>query len=88
VLLPCLPGAAAPASSRFAPTGHALRLLERLAAAAAAGEAVLLVGETGTGKTAAVQELARLTGNALIVQNLSQQSDSAGMCRRRARARP
>lgn len=42
----------------FAETGHALRLLEGVAAAVARAEPVLLVGETGTGKTAIVQHLA------------------------------
>ena len=43
----------------FAPTGHALRNLERVAVAASVGEPALLVGETGTGKTTLVQQLAR-----------------------------
>lgn len=42
----------------FAETGHAMRLLEGVAAAVARAEPVLLVGETGTGKTAIVQHLA------------------------------
>ena len=40
-------------------------------------EPVLLVGETGTGKTALVQQLARVTGAPLTVVNLSNQSESA-----------
>lgn len=49
-------------SGVFAGTRPALALLEQLAAAVANREPVLLVGETGVGKTAAVQHLARLTG--------------------------
>ena len=37
---------------RWAKTGHAMRILERVAAAVQMTEPVLLVGETGTGKTA------------------------------------
>ena len=53
-------GARAP--SRFAPTGHALRNMERVAAGVAQGEPVLLVGETGTGKTTLVQQIAKQVG--------------------------
>lgn len=42
-------------------------------------ESVLLVGETGTGKTSALQLLAKHTGNKLIVLNMSQQSDSVDL---------
>ena len=38
---------------------------------------MLLVGETGTGKTTAVQHLARSIGKELLVHNLSEQSDSS-----------
>ena len=61
----------------WARTGHAMRLLERVAAAVAVTEPVLLVGETGTGKTALVQQLARVVGAQLCVVNLSNQSESA-----------
>ncbi|CAL8083642.1 unnamed protein product [Calicophoron daubneyi] len=60
----------------FASTRLALTLLERLAVAVAHHEPVLLVGETGTGKTSAVQRLAYLCGRRLRVINLNQQSDS------------
>ena len=55
-------------SERYGPiqshtfTRHALVLMERLAVCVHHYEPVLLVGETGTGKTSAVQHLARLTG--------------------------
>jgi midasin len=42
-------------------------------------EPVLLVGETGTGKTSAVQYLADKTGHHLVVINMNQQSDSADL---------
>ncbi|CAM9195825.1 unnamed protein product, partial [Ectocarpus sp. 12 AP-2014] len=67
------------ASSSFAPTSHALRLMETLAASAQACEPVLLVGETGCGKTALVQRLAEGTGRDLVVQNLSLQTDGADL---------
>lgn len=63
--------------AKWSRTGHAMRLLERAAAAVQLTEPVLLVGETGTGKTALIQELARLTGAPLTVVNLSNQSESA-----------
>ena len=48
--------------SRFALTGPALRMMERVAAATALAEPVLLVGETGTGKTTLVQQIAKQVG--------------------------
>ncbi|KAL1916197.1 uncharacterized protein VTP21DRAFT_5814 [Calcarisporiella thermophila] len=61
----------------FAMTAHALRLLERVAVSVRLCEPVLLVGETGTGKTTVVQHLADLLNQNLVVVNLSQQSDSS-----------
>lgn len=77
--------AAAPAQSPgasnqlFALTRHACRLLERVAACVQHGEPVLLVGETGSGKTTSVQELANLTRRTLLVQNLSLSTDSTDL---------
>jgi midasin len=80
VVLPLQSAAAATASpGGYALTGHACRQLERLAAAVACCEPVLLVGETGAGKTAAVQALARAVGSRLTVVNMSTQSDSADL---------
>lgn len=80
VVLPRHPEASGhPGTSNFALTGHASRNLERAAAAVAAGEPVLLVGETGTGKTALVQELARSVGAPFTAVNLSTQSDAADL---------
>lgn len=59
----------------FAPTTHARRLLEQIAVAVSLKEPVLLVGETGIGKTTVVQQLAESLGHRLIAVNLSQQSE-------------
>ncbi|MCJ1379430.1 hypothetical protein MMC17_002531 [Xylographa soralifera] len=67
------------ASRPFAITNHAMRQLESIAAAVATSEPCLLVGETGTGKTTLVQELARILGHELIVVNLSQQSEAGDL---------
>jgi midasin len=65
--------------SSFCFTRPAACLLERVACCVASLEPVLLVGETGTGKTSAVQYLAGKTGHRLIVINMNQQSDSADL---------
>ncbi|KAG5308278.1 MDN1 protein, partial [Acromyrmex insinuator] len=54
-------------------------LLERIAVCIKQKEPVLLVGETGTGKTSSIQYLARSTGHRLIVINMNQQSESADL---------
>ncbi|EPS68043.1 hypothetical protein M569_06727 [Genlisea aurea] len=56
-----------------------LYALERIACSVQHNEPVLLVGETGTGKTTLVQTLASRLGQKLIVLNLSQQSDVADL---------
>lgn len=63
----------------FALTSHALRLLEQVALAVRLAEPVLLVGETGTGKTTIVQQLADWLGHKVTVVNLSQQSESGDL---------
>ncbi|GBC28203.2 uncharacterized protein OCT59_003902 [Rhizophagus irregularis] len=63
----------------FAVTGHALRLLEQIAVCVHLCEPVLLVGETGTGKTTVIQHLAKIMHQNLVVVNLSQQSDSSDL---------
>ncbi|MCJ1389381.1 hypothetical protein MMC18_002238 [Xylographa bjoerkii] len=67
------------ASRPFANTNHAMRQLESIAAAVATNEPCLLVGETGTGKTTLIQELARILDHELIVVNLSQQSEAGDL---------
>lgn len=59
----------------FASTSHAKKLLEQIAVAVKLQEPVLLVGETGIGKTTVVQQLAESLGHKLIAVNLSQQSE-------------
>ncbi|KAL8480046.1 hypothetical protein ACS0TY_026830 [Phlomoides rotata] len=53
--------------------------LERIACSVKFNEPVLMVGETGTGKTTLVQTLATRLGQKLTVLNLSQQSDIADL---------
>ena len=53
--------------------------MEQVCVALKQQEAVLLVGETGTGKTTSVQELAALQGKALHVFNLNQNTDSSDL---------
>lgn len=65
--------------SLFVHTGHSARLMERLAVALQLRESLLLVGETGTGKTAIVQHIAQQIHAKLIVLNLSQQTDSSDL---------
>lgn len=74
-----MPKFAAAASSRFASTRSALKLMEQTAAAVQMAEPVLLVGETGVGKTTVVQQLATLMRQKLTVVNLSQQSESTDL---------
>ncbi|KAJ2907670.1 AAA ATPase midasin, partial [Coemansia aciculifera] len=66
-------------SMPFADTRHSRCLLERIAACVQLAEPTLLSGETGTGKTTVVQQLAMLAGRKLSVFNLSQQSDSSDL---------
>ncbi|CAM9190807.1 unnamed protein product [Chrysoparadoxa australica] len=63
----------------YAETGQALRLMESIAACVEMKEPVLLVGETGCGKTSLVQRMAATLGQELVVQNLSLQTDSADL---------
>lgn len=53
--------------SRFVETRTATRLLEKIARSVEYNEPVLLVGETGTGKTTLVQNLAHWIGQKLTV---------------------
>lgn len=66
-------------STSFAMTGSAARLLERIAACVSMNESTLLVGETGTGKTTVVQQLAAMMQKPLVALNLSQQTESADL---------
>ncbi|XP_052872862.1 midasin [Anopheles cruzii] len=59
----------------FSFTRPAACLLERIAVAVSQNEPVLLVGETGVGKTSSVQYLAYQTHHKLVVVNMNNQSD-------------
>ncbi|NXY90027.1 MDN1 protein, partial [Alcedo cyanopectus] len=67
------------AKQTFAATRPSAVLIEQLAVCVVRGEPVLLVGETGTGKTSTVQYLAHITGHQLRVVNMNQQSDTADL---------
>ncbi|XP_048240547.1 midasin-like [Haliotis rufescens] len=63
----------------FAYTRQSVCLLEKVSVCVSRNEPVLLVGETGTGKTSSVQFLAHQLGHKLHVINLNQQSDSTDL---------
>jgi len=73
------PPALPPLHSVFSVTRHTSTLLEAVSRAVTNSEPVLLVGETGVGKTTSVQFLAEKTGRKLKVINMNQQSDSADL---------
>lgn len=62
VALPRAYASTRPRAMAFAQTGHTLRMLQRIAVAVRCNEGVLLVGESGTGKTTMVQQLANQVG--------------------------
>ncbi|CAG0883566.1 unnamed protein product [Cyprideis torosa] len=66
-------------SACFSFTQPSVALLERLAVCVSNREPCLLVGETGVGKTAAVQFLASQLGRRLTVLNMNHQSDSTDL---------
>ncbi|KAF2481603.1 hypothetical protein BDY17DRAFT_282105 [Neohortaea acidophila] len=66
-------------SSTFSINPHTARMLERVAAAVTNREPLLLIGETGVGKTTAVQHLATNLGKKLVPFNLSQQSEAGDL---------
>ncbi|KAK6432457.1 AAA ATPase midasin, partial [Oleoguttula sp. CCFEE 5521] len=63
----------------FSTNPHTSRTLERVAAAVSNREPLLLVGETGVGKTTAVQHLAQQLGKKLVPFNLSQQTEAGDL---------
>lgn len=65
--------------TNFARTKHSKRLMEQIGVAIEMVEPVLLVGETGTGKTTVVQEIAKLMNKKLTVINVSQQTESGDL---------
>jgi len=66
-------------SRPYALTKPSLIVLEKLAACLSLAEPVLMVGETGTGKTAAVGYLAEMMGRRLTAINLSNQTESGDL---------
>jgi len=79
ITIPRKPGSSRRNARPFAYTGHAKRLVEQLAVAVQHREPLLLVGETGTGKTTIVQHLADLLHHRLVVVNVSQQTESSDL---------
>ncbi|KAK3037950.1 hypothetical protein RJ639_030655 [Escallonia herrerae] len=63
----------------FVEVRSSLHVLERTACSVKCNEPVLLVGETGTGKTTVVQNLSMRLAQKLTVLNMSQQSDVADL---------
>lgn len=66
-------------STRFALTRQVRRTMEAIAAATVAREPLLLVGETGIGKTTIVQFLSTSLRQNLTVVNLSNQSEASDL---------
>ncbi|GAV53771.1 hypothetical protein ZYGR_0AK02730 [Zygosaccharomyces rouxii] len=66
-------------ATSFATTNHSLKLMEQISVAVQMTEPVLLVGETGTGKTTVVQHLCRLLNKTLTVINVSQQTETGDL---------
>eukprot|EP00928_Gymnodinium_smaydae_P070251 TRINITY_DN54136_c0_g1_i1.p1 TRINITY_DN54136_c0_g1~~TRINITY_DN54136_c0_g1_i1.p1 ORF type:complete len:2263 (+),score=321.22 TRINITY_DN54136_c0_g1_i1:723-6791(+) len=76
ILLPrCTPVADSPVAP-FAYTSVHARVLQALASAIRSDEPVLLVGDTGTGKTTVVQHIGELLGREVLVYNFNEQSES------------
>ena len=63
----------------FAKTKHSRRLMEQVGLATQMCEPILLVGETGTGKTTIVQEMAKMMNKKLTVINVSQLTESGDL---------
>lgn len=66
-------------SRPFAMHKPAISLMSKLVAAVSHSEPVLLTGETGTGKTSAISQLASLINQPLVSLNLSHQTESSDL---------
>lgn len=66
-------------SSKFVYTRASLSLMEKIARCIECNEPVLLCGETGVGKTTALQHLARILGKSISVINLNQQTETSDL---------
>ena len=62
-------------AANFSMNSYSAKLLETLCSAITFNENVLLIGETGCGKTSIIQYLAKFTNTPLYVHNLSQTSE-------------
>lgn len=63
----------------FSLTSQSCSLIEKICACLENNEPVLLVGETGCGKTTVLQYLSDILGTSLVVINMNQQSDSTDL---------
>ncbi|KAL6927592.1 hypothetical protein ACO0SA_004214 [Hanseniaspora valbyensis] len=63
----------------FATTNHAKRLMEKVGVSIKNNEPILLVGETGTGKTTVVQQISKMLQKKLTVINVSQQTEASDL---------
>jgi len=66
-------------NTSFAKTNHSLRLMEQIGVSIQMTEPVLLVGETGTGKTTVVQQVAKMMNKKITVINVSQQTEAGDL---------
>ena len=66
-------------NQEYALSRQNLILLEQILAAVKSSEPILIVGETGIGKTASIQYLAKVMNCELSVINLSQQTETADL---------
>lgn len=66
-------------NTSFANTNHAKRLMENVGVSVRNNEPILLVGETGTGKTTVVQQIAKMLQKKLTVINVSQQTEASDL---------
>ena len=66
-------------SSSFTLTSVHLQIMQRIARSVVAGESVLVVGDTGVGKTSTVQFLAKQLGVKMHVYNFSDQTEGSDL---------
>lgn len=66
-------------NTSFARTNHSLRLMEQIGVGIQMTEPLLLVGETGTGKTTVVQQVAKQMNKEITVINVSQQTETGDL---------
>eukprot|EP00347_Sterkiella_histriomuscorum_P024492 403330924 len=64
---------------KFVFTAATLRTLEQILQAINFDESILLVGETGTGKTTQVQQIAKILNKKIHIFNMNQNTDSADL---------